>query len=93
MSNSNVFAWYALLDALHHEAPATELKSTKRLFLRSLYHSVLFKAIFVVAACVLLIVLPFIEHKSSFTASTNYLMLEEESAPAKKQATHDKFDY
>ena len=85
MSNSNVYARYALLDALHHEAPATGLKSTKRLLLRSLYHSVLFKAIFVVAACVLLIVLPFIEHKSSFTASTNYLMLEEESAPAKNK--------
>ena len=85
MSNSNVYARYALLDALHHEAPATELKSTKRLLLRSLYHSVLFKAIFVVATCVLLIVLPFIEHKSSFTASTNYLMLEEESAPTKNK--------
>ena len=85
MSNSNIYARYALLDALHHEAPATELKSTKRLLLRSLYHSVLFKAIFVVATCVMLIVLPFIEHKSSFTASTNYLMLEEESAPTKNK--------
>ena len=90
MSNNNdpkiKLAQYALLDALHHEAPAIpELESTKRLLLRSLYHSVLFKAIFVMAACVLLIVLPFIEHKSSFTASTNYLMLEEESAPAKNK--------
>ena len=72
----------ALLDALHHEAPATGLKSTTGLLLRSLYHSVLFKAIFIMAACILLIILPLIEHKSSFTASTNYLMLEEESAAA-----------
>ena len=84
MSNTSnsIFAQYALLDALHHEALAiTELKSTKRLLLRSLYHSVLFKAIFIMAACILLVVLPFIEHKNSFTASTNYLMLEEELAP------------
>ena len=73
-------AQYALLDALHHKAPATGLKSTTILFLRSLYHSVLFKAVFIVAACVLLIVLPFIEHKNSFTASTNYLTLKEDSA-------------
>ena len=83
MSNTSnsIFARYALLDALHHEALATGLKSTKRFLLRSLYHSVLFKAIFIMAACILLIVLPFIEHKNSFTASTNYLMLEEELAP------------
>ena len=78
-TSNGIFARYALLDALHHEAPATGLKSTKRLFLRSLYHSVLFKAIFIVAACVLLIVLPFIEHKSSFAASTNYLTFKEDS--------------
>ena len=84
-TSNSIFARYALLDALHHEAPAIdELKSTKRLLLRSLYHSVLFKAIFIVAACVLLIVLPFMEHKSSFTALTNH-MHKEELAPAKNK--------
>lgn len=73
----------SLLDALHHEAPPMRL-TRGRLKLHTLYHSLCFRALFIGAACLLLVTVPFIEHKSSFTSSTNYLTLQKEDSQYKR---------